>query len=316
MLDIVTLGEPMVQLNALTTGPLRHVGYFERHVAGAEANVCVAASRMGLRAGLISKVGDDEFGKCILATLRGEGVDVTRLEVEKKGFTGVYFVQRGYPVPGRSKVFYYRKGSSASKLGPEDLDENYIISAKLLYLTGITPALSRSCLRACAEAADIAKHAGLKVAFDTNIRPSLWVGQDPRKALLSLLFKADIVFTESSETRLLMDEGNPAKAARKLMAKGASMVVMKGGEKETVVYSDDQVYRQKAFDVPVVDPVGAGDAFAGVFVSGYLKGWNVKECLAAGSAAGSLVVMTRGDQENIPTESDIADFLKAQEKKR
>jgi sugar/nucleoside kinase (ribokinase family) len=114
----------------------------------------------------------------------------------------------------------------------------------------------------------------------------------------------------------LMGEGNPAKAARKLIAKGASVVVMKGGEKETAVYSDDQVYRQKAFDVPVVDPVGAGDAFGGVFVSGYLKGWKVKECLAAGSAAGSLVVMTRGDQENIPTESDIADFLKAQEKKR
>jgi len=315
MLDIVTLGEPMIQLNALTTGPLRHVGYFERHVAGAEANVCVAASRMGLRAGLISKVGDDEFGKCVLATLRGEGVDVTQLQVEKKGFTGVYFIQRGYPVPGRSKVFYYRKGSSASKLGPKDLDEEYIASSKLLYLTGITPALSKSCLQACGEAADIAKRAGLKVAFDTNIRPSLWLDQDPRKALQPLLYKADIVFTESSETRLLMDEGNPAKAARKLMAKGASVVVMKGGEKETVAYSDDEVHRQSAFDVPVVDPVGAGDAFGSVFVSGYLKGWKIKDCLAAANVAGSLVVMTRGDQENIPTESDIADFLKAQEKR-
>ncbi len=313
MLDIVTLGEPLIQLNAMSTGPLRHVAYFERHVAGAEANVCVAASRMGLKAGLISRVGDDEFGKCVLSTLRGEGVDVSHLRTEREGFTGVYFIQRGYPIPGRSKVFYYRKGSAASKLGPEDMDEEYIASSKVLFLTGITPPLSGSCLGACRRATDIAKRAGLKIAFDTNIRPALWVGQDPKEALLPLLYKSDIVFTESSETKLLMGVSDPAKAARKLMSKGASVVVMKGGEKETVVYSEGQVNRQKAFDVPVVDPVGAGDALAGVFMSGYLKGWKIKDCLRAGAVAGSLVVSTRGDHENIPTESEIADFLKARE---
>jgi sugar/nucleoside kinase (ribokinase family) len=267
---------------------------------------------MGLKAGLISKVGDDEFGKCVLATLRGEGVDVTHLKVEKGGSTGVYFIQRGYPVPGRSRVFYYRKDSSASRLSLKDMDEEYIESSKLLYLTGITPALSNSCLRACYRAADLAKRAGLKIAFDVNIRPALWLGRNPREALLPLVYMADLVFTESSETKLLMGEGNPAKAAHRLMAKGASVVVMKGGEKETLVYSDGQTFRQKAFDVPVVDPVGAGDAFGGIFVSGYLNGWKIGECLKAGSVAGSLVVMTRGDQENIPTESEIADFLKAQ----
>ncbi len=264
---------------------------------------------MGCRAGLISKVGNDEFGKCIMNALKGEGVDVTHIQVERKGFTGVYFIQRGYPVPGRSKVFYYRKGSSASKLGPDEVDEGLIASSKLLYLTGITPALSKSCLRACSKAVDTAKRAGIKIAFDVNIRPALWHDQDPRIVLLPFLSKADIIFTESSEAKLLMGEGDPSKAARKLIAKGASVVIMKGGEKETVVYSDNEIHRQKAFDVPVVDPVGAGDAFAGVFVSGYLKGWKIRDCLIAGSVAGSLVVTTKGDQENIPTESEIADFL-------
>lgn len=311
MMDIVTLGEPMIQLNAMVPGPLRHVGYFERHVAGAEANVAVAAVRMGMKAGLISKVGDDEFGKCVLMAMRAEGVDVSRLTVEKGGFTGVYFVQRWYPVPGRSRVFYYRKGSSASKLGSSDVDEDYVKSAKLLYLTGITPALSKSCLEACAEVARVAKRAGLKIVFDTNIRPKLWEGRDPRMALLPLLRAADIVFTETSETRLLLGEDNATKAARKLMSGGASIVVMKGGAKETVAYDGKRVYRQKAFEVPVVDPVGAGDALAAVFVSGYLKGWPIQKCLAAGNAAGSLIVMTRGDEENLPTESDVADFLKS-----
>jgi len=103
MLDIVTLGEPMIQLNAVTPGPLRHVEYFERHVAGAEANVAVAAVRMGLRAGLISRLGDDEFGKCVAMTLRGEGVDVSQIRVDKHGFTGVYFIQRGFPSSGEKQ---------------------------------------------------------------------------------------------------------------------------------------------------------------------------------------------------------------------
>ena len=314
MLDIVTLGEPMIQLNSVTSGPLRYVTYFERHVAGAEANVAVAATRMGLKAGLITKLGDDEFGRYVLTSMRGEGVDTSRIGVEKHGFTGIYFIQRDYPVPGQSRVFYYRKGSSASKLGPGSFDSEYIASSRLLYLTGITPALSKSCLAACVKAADTAKRAGRKIAFDTNVRPALWLDRDPKRTLLPLIRRADVVFTDVSDARLLFGESDPSKAAEKLMKMGASIVVIKGGAKETVAYSGKVVYRQRAFKVPVVDPIGAGDAFGGAFVSGYLKGWNVEKCLAAGSAAGSLVVTTRGDQENIPTEPDIADFLEAQMK--
>src|SRR5438445_1777598 len=194
MLDIVTLGEPMIQLNAVTPGPLRHVEYFERHVAGAEANVAVAAVRMGLRAGLISRLGDDEFGKCVAMTLRGEGVDVSQIRVDKHGFTGVYFIQRGFPVPGRSKVFHYRKGfvgehAWAGRRGPR---LHRFFQTSLPY--GHHHALSGSCLAACTKAADLSRGAGLKIAFDTNIRPNLWLDQDPRKALLPFLHKADIIF--------------------------------------------------------------------------------------------------------------------------
>jgi 2-dehydro-3-deoxygluconokinase/2-dehydro-3-deoxygalactonokinase len=302
----------MIQLNAMTTGPLRHVVYFERHMAGAEANVAVAVVRMGLKAGFITSVGDDEFGKCVAMTLRGEGVDLSKVRVEKGGVTGVYFVQRGYPVPERSKVVYYRKGSSASKLGPKDIDHSYIASSRLLYLTGITPALSESCLAACVEALSVAKENGLKVAFDTNIRPTLWVNKNLRRALLPLLNQADIVLTDPSDAQLLTGERNAVGAAKELMSRGTSVVVMKGGTKETFAFSGREVYRQRSFQVPVIDPIGAGDAFGGAFVSGYLKGWKIHDCLAAGSAAGSLVVTTRGDEENIPTEQDITEFLRAQ----
>ena len=175
-------------------------------------------------------------------------------------------------------------------LGPADVDQDYIASSKLLYLTGITPALSGSCLAACTKAADLSRSAGLKIAFDTNIRPNLWLDQDPRKALLPFLHKADIIFTDISDTQMLMGEGNTAKAAQKLMVGGASIVVMKGGaKKETLAYSGEKVFRQRAFKVPIVDPVGAGDVFGGVFVSGVserMEGSGVpcrwERCRAAG----------------------------------
>lgn len=312
MLDIVTLGEILIQLNPLTTGPLRNVAYFERHVAGSEANVAVAATRMGLLTGIVSRVGNDEFGKCITSALRGEGVDVSHVQVDNRGFTGVYFIQRDYPVPGKSKVFYYRAGSSCSRLGPQDLDDNYVANSKLLYLTGITPALSKSCLSVCMKALQIARREGLKIAFDTNIRPILWSNQNPRTTILPILREADVVFTDAFDLERLMGQQPPDDAAKELVSEGASCVVLKRGAGETTLFSRNHTLVQRHFDVPVVDSIGAGDAFAGVFISGYLKGWDLRRCLKAASVAGALTVTGRGDQEYAPSEEEIEEFLRAQ----
>lgn len=309
MPDIVTLGEPLVQLNAVTLGRLRDVNYFEKHVAGAEANFAVAATRMGFSTGLISKVGDDEFGQSIIDTLRGRGVDVSHIPVEKGGFTGIYFVQRGYPVPGKSEVVYYRKGSAASHISPADIDSAYLKSAKLLHITGITMALSDTCRAACQTAAKLAHRAGLKVSLDTNIRLKLWDKTKAREALIHLLPLVDMVFIDDTDSRILVGSKGSS-AAHAIMSKGPQVVVLKEGSKGGAVYTKSGVVREGAYRVPVVDTIGAGDAFAGVFSSAYLKGWTIQKCLKAGNAAGALVVTVRGDQENIPYESDIFEFLK------
>ena len=150
MPDVVTIGEMMVQFNPITTGPLRHVAYFEKHAAGAEANFAVGMVRIGFSAGFISRVGDDEFGKYILTVLKGEGVDVSRVTVDREAPTGIFFVQRGFPIPGRSSVTYYRKGSAASRLSTRDLDHEYVKGSRLFHITGITPALSETCREATA----------------------------------------------------------------------------------------------------------------------------------------------------------------------
>ncbi|WP_243678343.1 PfkB family carbohydrate kinase [Vulcanisaeta distributa] len=115
MPEVVALGEPLVQFNAVTDGPLRHVTYFEKHATGTEANVCVALVRLGVSCGLITRLGADEFGLFIYNWLRGgEGVDVSHIKFDPERPTGIYFVQRNYPIPGVSDVLYYRRGGSAA----------------------------------------------------------------------------------------------------------------------------------------------------------------------------------------------------------
>jgi sugar/nucleoside kinase (ribokinase family) len=167
------MGETMIQLNAFTPGPLRYVNYFEKHAAGTESNVAVGAVRMGYSSGWISRLGDDELGRYIHNFLKGEGVDVSRVIFDPEANTGLYFVQRDYPIPGKSVIYYYRKGSAASRLNPDDINTEYISSAKIFHTTGITLALSESCKEAVTKAIRVAKNSETEVSFDTNIRLKL-----------------------------------------------------------------------------------------------------------------------------------------------
>ncbi|MEM3479562.1 MAG: sugar kinase, partial [Candidatus Bathyarchaeia archaeon] len=205
MLDVVTLGEMLVQFNPVTTGPLRHVVYFEKHAAGSEANFAIGMVRLGFKAGFITRVGNDEFGKYILSVLRGEGVDTSRVKIDYEAPTGIYFIQRGYPIPERSSVLYYRRGSAASRMSPGDIDENYIKGSRLLHLTGITPALSESCREATFKSLRIAVENKIMVSFDTNIRLKLWLkAEKARETLLPMIEKADIVLTEPEDAEILI----------------------------------------------------------------------------------------------------------------
>jgi len=314
MLDIVTMGEVMVQFNPVTTGPLRHVTYFEKHAAGSEANFAVGMARMGFKAGLITRVGNDEFGKYIINVLKSEGIDVSRIKIDKEAPTGIYFIQRGYPIPGRSSVLYYRKGSAASRISIDDVDPKYIKQAKLFHLTGITPALSVSCREASFKALEIASRNNVTVSIDTNIRLKLWNEEEAKKTLIPMLEKADIILIEPEDAEILIGEKEPEKISDTLLSMGAKIVVTKLGEEGAVASTKEKTVRKQGFRVPVVDVIGAGDAFAAGFISSIMRGWSLEEALEIGNAAGALVVTVRGDIENLPSLDDVRKFLAAQRK--
>jgi len=307
--DIVSIGEPLIQLNAVDTGPIRYNNYFEKHVAGAELNFCVGVRRSGFSSGLIGRVGDDEFGLNVMQYLAGERVDTTQVGIVKNSYTAVYFIQRGYPVPGKSILYYYRKDSAGSKLCPDDVKESYLKNARLVHLTGITPALSDTAREAWLKMLDIASKIEGWVSLDTNIRPVLWKEGEAREILKPAAEKSDILLTDPDDMKILYGSGDTNELAKELLGKGVKIVVVKLGPEGSIAYSKDGIYRHSNYQVPVVDPVGAGDAFASLFVSNILKGRSIETALEAATVAGSLVVTRRGDNENIPSEEDIKSFL-------
>lgn len=308
-MDVIGLGEVLIQFNAVTPGPLRHVNYFEKHVAGAEANVVVCVRRQGLISGFVTRLGKDEFGKCIYNWLRGEGVDVSQIKFDEAP-TGIYFVQRGFPIPNKSSVIYYRKGSAASRISEDDINPEYFSRARILHLTGITPALSDSALKASVKAINIVKDAGGMLSFDTNIRPALWRSlEDASKTLIRFVEKADILFTDISDTRIILGEEDLNKAIEHYLSLGIEIVVMKLGAEGAIAASKSEKVKVRGYRVNVVDPIGAGDALAGTFLSGILKGLELKKSLSRAVAAGTLVVTIRGDQENLPGEEELEAFL-------
>ena len=314
MVDVVTMGETMIQLNAFTSGPLRYVNYFEKHAAGTESNVAVGAVRMGHTAGWISRLGDDELGHYIHNFLRGEGVDVSRVAFDPDAPTGLYFVQRGYPLPGKSVVYYYRKGSAASRLSPEDVDMEYVSEAKVLHTTGITLALSPTCREAVDTAIDAAMGGGTEISFDTNIRLKLWSPDEAREAIMDYIGLIDVLFTDVNDSRILLGNEEPSEAAEEFLAMGPKAVVIKMGDEGAYAATNDGESAFKpAYKVPVVDVIGAGDAFDAAFLASRLRGFDLDRSLEVANAAGALCVTVRGDVEAIPTLEDVDRFLAGRE---
>ncbi|MFP3238355.1 MAG: bifunctional 2-dehydro-3-deoxygluconokinase/2-dehydro-3-deoxygalactonokinase [Caldivirga sp.] len=312
MLDLVALGEPLVQFNAVTEGPLRHVTYFEKHSAGSEANVCVAVSRLGLRSGLITRLGSDEFGLFIYEWLRGQGVDVSRVKFDPERPTGIYFVQRSYPIPGVSTVLYYRRGSAASAMTPGDLDEDYIASSRVFHTTSITMAISDSARETVIRGMEMANRHNVMVSFDVNIRRLLWPSlEEAVKAVEGVLKMVNVLFLDENEAELLFGTREPKVVFKEAEGRfGISRVVLKMGLRGSMAKWDGEVVEAKAFQVPVKDPIGAGDAYAGVFLASILKGHPPSRSILRASAAAAMVVMVRGDEENLPREADLETFLR------
>src|SRR5918998_1482633 len=308
-LEVTTLGEAMVVMDPLSAGPLRHVGTFEKHVGGAEHNVAVGLSRLGHRAGFAGSLGDDEFGKGILAFLCGEGVDVSRVALDAEAPTGVYFKERR--ALGRLRVYYYRAGSAASRMRFETLDLDYLLSGAFVHLTGITAALSEDCRDLVERLIITANERGVMVSLDANVRWQLFGGRDPREILIPLVERADLLFLSEEEAQLLLGgtDGERVQQARRALRAGT--VVVHRAEGAFAVEASG-VTEKAGYPVEVVDTVGAGDAFVAGFLSGRLRGWETGKSLQLANACGACAVTVQGDAKGLPTSEEAIGLVRGQ----
>ena len=307
-MDVVTFGETMILFNPDTRGPLRYIHTFHKSIAGAESNVAIALARLGHFVGWFSKVGEDEFGRYIVSTIRGEGVDVSRTTTDAKHSTGLLFKERFAHV--NPNVYYYRKNSAASTLSVKDLDEDYIKNAKVLHITGITMALSAEARETVLKAIDVAKEAGVKISFDPNIRLKLWGIEEARPILLEVAKKADIIFPGIDEGKLLLGIEDPEELAQAFLAMGCSRVAVKLGKEGCYVVDGKEAHYVAGYPVKQMeDSVGAGDGFAAGFLAGTLRGLPLQECAQWGNGVGAMAVLVHGDMEGFPTLSQLQEFI-------
>lgn len=305
MPDVITLGETCAVLEANDIGRMRYAHSFRLRPGGAEGTVAVGVHRLGFSSGWISMLGRDELGEYVLRAMRAEGVDVSRVELVEGMPTGVFFRER---LPGpRARHFYYRDGSAFSRLTPEDLDETYISSAKILHVTGITPALSASCREAVFAAIHVAQAKGALVSFDPNMRRNLWSADEARPVMERLLRAADISMPGLDDLQGFLGAGVDQQAAVDWMRSiGCSQGVLKLGADGAAVFDDTGITHvpTDGVDAPV-DVAGAGDAFAAGYLVGRLKGWNDDQAAGLGNRVARLAIMLPGNIESMPRWADL-----------
>ncbi|GAA1391234.1 sugar kinase [Kitasatospora putterlickiae] len=303
--EVVTIGETMAALRA--TGPIRLGAPMRLSVAGAEANVAIGLARLGHRVGWVGRVGDDEFGALVLRTLRAERVDISHARTDPDGRpTGL--MAREDRIGDLVQVSYHRHGSAGSALRAEDVLPALTPGLRLLHLTGITPALSATAADAVAAAARHARALGATVCLDVNHRARLWNADRARSVLLPLARSADVLVASADELHLVCDDPSlPERdAVAALLARGRrEVVITRGGDGATVTTAAGRV-SVPARRVPVVDVVGAGDAFVAGYLSGRLDGLGVEARLDRAVTTGAFAVATHGDWEGLPSRADLA----------
>ncbi|MCC3763140.1 sugar kinase [Glycomyces sp. TRM65418] len=304
-MDVLCLGESMIVLAPAAAGPLRSAVDLHAGVAGAESNVAVALARLGARAAWYGKVGDDPLGRRILDVLDEAGVDRTGARTDPDRPTGVYFKDPG---PEGTRVHYYRRGSAASTMAPGHLAG--IRPPRILHLSGITPALSADCAALVEELLLERALDPALVSFDVNYRPALWPVSEAGPVLARLADAADIAFVGLDEAQTLWG-ATTADDVRDLLP-GAGVLVVKDGGNGVTAFEGGKRSYTPAEPVAVVEPVGAGDAFAAGFLYGRLRDAPLEACMRLGHRLAAGALQTVGDLAPPPPPETVRAILEDQ----
>lgn len=281
--ELVTFGETMVRLLPPGFQRLEQTHVLNVNVGGSELNVAVAAQRLGLEAGHVTRLPDNALGRMVAGKAREHGVDVQHIVWADGERVGLYFVEFG-AAPRANSVLYDRADSAMARIGPGMVDWGKALAgAQVFHTSGITPALSEGAAHVTMEAVKEAKEAGLTVSVDLNYRVRLWSREQARKVMTQLMEFTDVLITTEEDTERVFGITAPSyEAVAAQLASEFELAAVAITLRETpsvwrnrwsgMVYAEGEVVHGPAFEIEIVDRVGAGDAFAGGFLYGWVNG--------------------------------------------
>ena len=288
--DVCSMGTLAVDYFALVSeipGPDEKilVKEYEIHAGGVAGNVITQVARLGIKAGWMGKVGNDEAGKILINEFLKEGVDISHVEIvdsEHSMFTWIQVDKRG----DKAITMFT---NVLNKFTTEDVDKKhkeYIQSSKILQVEG-----SLLPLKPALRAMEIAKESGVTIVFDLDVAPHHFVNNErlaTEQELKKAIELADVFIPCKAAAVELIGTKDIQHHAEKLLDYGCGIVTITLGEKGCIVYDKNDFYTIPAFRVDVVDTTGAGDAFHGGFIYGLIKGFNLKEIGTFANACGAI----------------------------
>ena len=308
ILDVITIGDALITMNPQTNGPLRFVNTFERKVGGAELNVVIGCSRLGLKTGWISRLGKDEFGRYITSYARGEGIDTSQVELVNGFPTSVYFKE--IINEERINSYYYRHNSPTNVFKVEDIDEEYVKNSKVLHISGVFPAINDTNKDIVLQLVKLAKKNNVIVTFDPNIRLKLWSAETAKAVLQSFLPFVDVLITGEEEAELLLGSADIDKLVELGSNYGITHIVLKRGEKGAIGYKGGVIIdAAPVISTKIVDTIGAGDGFAAGYIYSLINDWSLEKSLGFANAVACYVIGVPGDNEGLPYLEDVKVIL-------
>lgn len=306
--DVLVMGRLGVDVYPLQTGVgLEDVTSFGKFLGGSAANVSVAAARYGHDSALISRVGDDPFGRYLVRELDRLGVDPRYVTTDEQYKTPITFCEI-YP-PDDFPLYFYREPKAPDlEIAEGDLDAQAIQDARILWLTvtGLSQEPSRAAHHKTLELRGRRSH----TILDLDYRPMFWV--DPAEAsaeVAKAIEGVTVAVGNKEECEVAVGETDPDRAADALLERGVELAIVKQGPKGVMAKTRDERVEVPPHFVDVVNGLGSGDAFGGALCHGLLEGWGLERVLKFANVAGAIVATRLECSTAMPTEAEINEIL-------
>lgn len=294
--EVVGIGEAMIRLSVPPGERLETAEKFDVHLGGSEANVLAALAQLGRKTAWISRLPDNPLGRRAAAEMRRHGVNVEHVRWSNDDRMGLYFVEAGV-APRPTEVWYDRRDSAASGFEVDEVPWEIVETARLLHLSGITPALSSSCRDITLRAAELATLSTTMVSVDVNYRSRLWSVNEAKEVLSELCRFASLLICSAEDARDVFGIGGDSEEAAEGLAGalGVDRVVVTAGAVGASWFERDRSETMAAFEASIIDRVGSGDAFAAGVVAGVLDD-DLEAGVELGLAMAAIKLGLVGDQ--------------------